>query len=323
MKDFVIREISASDPAYMTLAGNHGSVFNDPAWLKLFQPRLKLYGIDDQSRTRVGAFALWKNHLYGLPYYKNPLTTPHCALFYLASGDTVYKRNSFEKSIHAALAHFLKDLHPAIVQFNLPPGIGDVQPYLWEGFKVTPAYTYRLDLNPLPAEIMGGFDPKLRSDLAKAEKDGITVERTADLKVVSKLVRQTLDRKTRGVSFHLIDRILFEFAKPSNSFAFVAKSGSEPVAASFCVFDGTTAYYLLGGTDQKNRFRGAAASTLVASIIHSRETGLRTFDFEGSMVPSIESFFRGFGGELVVKYSVNRAWLPLEMVLKFVKRSVY
>jgi lipid II:glycine glycyltransferase (peptidoglycan interpeptide bridge formation enzyme) len=221
------------------------------------------------------------------------------------------------------VAEFLKSRTAAIIQFNLPTGVTDVQPYLWKGFKVSPAYTYQLDLNPAIEETFTGFDAKLRADISKAEKDGIVVKKTDDMGDVRSLVKKTLDRKTKDLSFSLIDKILFEFAKPKNSFAFVAYNADQPVAAAFCIYDGTTAYYLLGGFDHENRYRGAAASTIFASIQHARELGLQIFDFEGSMIRSIEAFFRGFGGELVPKYSVHRAWLPLEILLKFVKREIY
>jgi hypothetical protein len=51
--------------------------------------------------------------------------------------------------------------------------------------------------------------------------------------------------------------------------------------------------------------------------------GLRAFDFEGSVVPAIERHFRGFGGTLTPYFRVNKAWLPIEMVLKFFKRRLF
>ncbi len=323
MKELYIKEIDKHNPDYLGLVNERGTVFNDPAWLSLFGHHLKLYGIFDQKESLTGAFTLWHSHPYGLTYLKNPLTTPHCALIFRNTAETQYKRNTYEKSVHSCVAEFLKSQSAAIIQFNLPPGATDVQPYLWRGFKVSPAYTYQLDLNPPIHETFSDFDSKLRSDIAKAEKDGIVVKKTDDMANVRSLVKKTLDRKTKDLPFSLIDKILFDFAKPKNSFAFVAYNADQPVAAAFCVYDGTTAYYILGGFDSENRYRGAAASTILASIQHAREIGLQIFDFEGSMVPSIEAFFRGFGGELVPKYSVHRAWLPLEILLKFVKRSVY
>jgi hypothetical protein len=43
-----------------------------------------------------------------------------------------------------------------------------------------------------------------------------------------------------------------------------------------------------------------------------RKRGVGVFDFEGSMVPSIETFFRGFGGTIVPFYQI-RKWPLLNL----------
>ena len=54
----------------------------------------------------------------------------------------------------------------------------------------------------------------------------------------------------------------------------------------------------------------AGAACMQAAISKAKELGLKLFDFEGSTIPAIERYFRGFGGELVQYLTVNRAWLP-------------
>ncbi|MFA5816710.1 MAG: GNAT family N-acetyltransferase, partial [Bacteroidales bacterium] len=313
------------DPGYLALIQEKGSVFNDPAWLELFGNRLRLYGIYDHDSLR-GAFSLYHTRIYGLSYIKNPITTPHCGLIYCNESGNRYKRNSQEKAIHACIAGFLRTLKAGIIQFNLPPEVKDVQPYLWKGFKVSPTYTYRLDLTTDIEEIVSQFDPKLRSDITKAQKDSVETHKCVskkDLIIVRDLVRKTLERKAGNNSYDLIDKILYDFSGAGKSFAFITKNGDQPLAAAYCVHDTTTAYYILGGYDADQKQRGAAGFTILSAIQYAKELGIQTFDFEGSMIPAIESFFRGFGGELTVKYAVHRAWLPVEMVLKFFKRSVY
>ena len=87
--------------------------------------------------------------------------------------------------------------------------------------------------------------------------------------------------------------------------------------------DSQTAYYLLGGYQAEERHHGAGALAVFEAIQHCREIGLKTFDFEGSVIPAIEKYFRGFGGQLKPYFSVNKAWLPLEMALKFGWRQYF
>jgi len=323
MKEFLIRKIEIRDPQYLELNQAIGGVFNDPAWLELFGSRLRLYGIFDGRETLIGAFNLLHTRIYGLKYLKNPLCTPHNALIYKNEGESVYKRNAFEKSLHTSIAAFLKTRNASVIQFGLAPEMKDVQPYLWEGFKVSPSYTYQLNLNIDQNQILAGFDGKLRSDIAKAGKDGVTVEKTEDFISVGALVRKSLDRRPTTEDGRSIERILSEYPKTGKSFAISANRNGRMIAAAYCVFDSTTAYYILGGYDPDQKQRGAAAFALQGAILHARSIGLKVFDFEGSMVPSIEAFFRGFGGELVPRFTVHWAKLPVEMALKFIKRSVY
>lgn len=95
------------------------------------------------------------------------------------------------------------------------------------------------------------------------------------------------------------------------------------IACTFMVHDRRTAYYLLGGYDAEDRHHGAGALAILTSIEEAQRRGLAVFDFEGSMIPAIERFFRGFGGELVHYFTVNRAWLPFEILLKWRKRSPF
>ncbi|MDI6740189.1 MAG: GNAT family N-acetyltransferase, partial [Candidatus Edwardsbacteria bacterium] len=95
------------------------------------------------------------------------------------------------------------------------------------------------------------------------------------------------------------------------------------IAATFCIHDATTAYYLLGGYDHASKHRGAGAAALWAAIGHAKGIGLKRFDFEGSMVPQIERYFRGFGGTQTLYLTINKAALPLEMLLKITRRQTF
>jgi len=41
------------------------------------------------------------------------------------------------------------------------------------------------------------------------------------------------------------------------------------------------------------------------------------------MIPQIKKYFRGFGGKLTPYYRINKAKLPIEILLKFFKREVF
>ena len=67
----------------------------------------------------------------------------------------------------------------------------------------------------------------------------------------------------------------------------------------------------------------AAPMAMFACIRQARELGLEVFDFEGSMIPGIERYFRSFGGTLTPLYRVVKASLPIEWALKPFRRSIF
>ena len=69
-------------------------------------------------------------------------------------------------------------------------------------------------------------------------------------------------------------------------------------AAGYFVWDESSMYYLYGGLDPELKSSGAMSLVLWEAISHARRVS-RAFDFEGSMLPSIESFFRSFGSRQV------------------------
>jgi hypothetical protein len=133
----------------------------------------------------------------------------------------------------------------------------------------------------------------------------------------------TFARQGKRLDKNAVDEILFGYADEGNSYAFTAHCEGRAIAACFVVHDQRTAYYLMGGYDERAGHHAAGPAAMFAAIRHAREMGLETFDFEGSVIPPIERYFRGFGGRLTPYLTVNRAWLPIEMLLKLRKRTLF
>jgi len=66
------------------------------------------------------------------------------------------------------------------------------------------------------------------------------------------------------------------------------------IASNFLVEDSNTVYYLMGGINPEFADIGAMDLVQYESIKYAISQG-KNFDFEGSMVKSIEKYFRSFG----------------------------
>jgi hypothetical protein len=321
---FEVRKLPDDDLArYDRLAREHGSVFNAVAWTGQFGDALTRYGIYDAGGTLRGGFCLFREKRLGLTVLRDPPFTPEVGPFFECRAQRPVARLEEWRDVLTALAEHLGHLHPAVVSVSMAQRVSDCLPFYWRGYKVIPQYTYLLELDQTDETILAAMSVGRRNDIQKAVRDGLKAERMEDYSTITSLVEATFVRQGKDAKREHVNRILFSFARPDNSYAFVVQSKGVPIAGAFVVHDAKTAYYLLGGYDSESKHHGAGALALFESIRHARGLGLRTFDFEGSMIPAIESYFRGFGGKLTPCFRVNRAWLPLEMALKLVKREIF
>jgi lipid II:glycine glycyltransferase (peptidoglycan interpeptide bridge formation enzyme) len=290
---------------YQELAVKNGTIFNCLEWLNIFGEKLKIFGIYDNNNIMIGGFYLYVDSKAGMKYYRNPPFTPFIGLFFENKAQNKVKSHSYEKSIISQIADFISKLPYQILSIAFQKDFIDMQPFIWEKYKVVPNYTYIIDLSQSIDKINSELASERRNDLKKAYKDEVIVEKTEDFNIVKSLVLNTFNRIK------------------NNSFAFTSYLNKTPIATCFCIYDKSTAYYLLGGYDSENRHKGAGALAIWQSIQYAKSLNLDYFDFEGSMVKPIERYFRGFGGDMYPYYTINKAIMPIEIILKFIKRQAF
>lgn len=319
-----IRKITPGEAEqYRNLALSQGTVFNDPEWIRVYGNRIILYGIFDNDDKIIGGFYIYRSSLAGIPFFTAPPHTPSIGLFYSNPAKNPSNRLGVDKEVMATLSAFFKQKKFAVQRYCLPVGITDMQPFIWDKFKVVPFFTYWVDLKNSEEEINSRISPKLRNNIKKAVSDGVTVGQVTDYKVIEPILTETFRRQHEKIDGDRIKKILYDFANPGNSFAFVAMNDNQPVSMAFCVYDRDTAFYLFGGVSEARKHEGAGAFVLWECIRHAKKIGLTCFDLEGSMIRGVEKFFRGFGGEQKSYFTVNRAPLILELLLKFFKREIF
>jgi hypothetical protein len=308
---------------YRTLALSQGTVFNDLDWIRVYGDKLVLYGIFDNDNKLTGGFYIYRSSLFGIPFFTAPPHTPSIGLFYTNQAKNSSNRLGVDKEVMTTISAFFRQTKFAVQRYCLPVGITDMQPFIWDKFKVVPYFTYWIDLKNTEEEISSRISPKLRNNIKKAGVDGVSVRQVTDYMVIEPILTETFRRQGVKIDEPRIRRILYDFANPGNSFAFVAFQEDKPVSMAFCLFDRDTAFYLFGGVSETQKHEGAGAFVLWECIRHAKKTGLSCFDLEGSMIRGVEKFFRGFGGEQKSYFTVNRAPLVLELLLKFFKREIF
>ena len=230
---------------------------------------------------------------------------------------------NFQKECLSAISEYIEKQNYHVITFSIDRRIIDTQPFIWNKFKVTPRYTYLIDLSESYKNIWNRMSPKRRNDILKSEKDGVKIQLIKNVTDVQEIIFNTYYKKKLKFEPEILKNLFLKYFTNNNSFAYAAFKNTTLIAASLCLYDKNTAYYILGGIDGNNSCHSGGAVTLWNSIQHAQRLGLKWFDFEGSMVKDIEKYFRAFGGRLVPVFRISKARFLLELILKLKKREIF
>ncbi len=299
-------------------------VFGSSSWLGVYGDALTLVGIYKDERQLIGGFYYLNTRRYGFSFIKLPPYTPHCGLFFISESVSRASANNFSKEVMNAVCDFFTQQKSTLTILAFPWAIIDLQPFVWGKYKVVPNYTYHINLGQTTEEIKSNFDPKNRNAIAKAVKEGVTVqESTLAKEQLFAFFDSTLKAANANVYEKELHHIFHHFARTSNSFSMEAYQNGNLLGVVFCVYDARSCYYLLGGVNKGSGIAGVNNLLVQHSIEKAQQLGCSIFDFEGSMLKGVEKFFRGFGPQLVPYYTVNKGNFLLELLLKFKKRELF
>jgi hypothetical protein len=230
------------------------------------------------------------------------------------------RRYELEKDLTVAL---LEQLPPHdILQVTCHSGITNMLPFVWAGFEETARYTYIIDLKQSEAELWDALRENIRRESRKARKQ-LKVETIDDVNECIRLIGKTYARQGNPNPFDspAMRRLDAACAQRGRREMLVARDERGAIhAAIYLVWDANTTYYLAGGADPELRTSGAHSLLIWEALVRSRARSTE-FDMTGSMVESIERFFRAFGGQQRIYFGLNKmsrrarvAWHAKKMV---------
>lgn len=299
-------------------------VFGSEAWLSLYGNDLVMIGIYKDEHQITGGFFYLKTRRFGFDFIKLPPYTPHCGLFYQDESKNRASANSYRKEVMQLVCDYFSSLRATLTILAFPAEYQDMQAFIWGKYKVVPNYTYRISLSASVEEIRSHFDSKNRNAINKALKEGVETSLNALPKAeIFAFFKKNLAATGANIYEDILQKIVEQFSDESNAFCFSAHRQGRLLGMVFCVFDRHACYYLLGSVDREAGIQGINNLLVQKSIEQAKQLGCRIFDFEGSMLKGVEKFFRSFGPELFPYFTVNKAALPLELLLKFKKREIF
>lgn len=203
-------------------------------------------------------------------------------------------------------ACFLQNFHYAVT---------DWLPFYWAGYRQTTRYTYLIDDLGRPEEaLLAAMSPNIRRNIAKArDKYGIRIRQGIPVDDFLRIQKFTFQRQRRRVpgdaaTFRALAAACRERQQGDLWGAYDAEGRLHAVI--FLVWQESSAYYLAGGGDPALRQSGAH-SLLLWEAVRFAATRSERFDFEGSMLPGVERFFREFGAVQTPYFTITKGRLSL------------
>lgn len=202
---------------------------------------------------------------------------------------------AFEKEVLTNLINLLPKANVSVLKAH--HSIQNILPFVWKGFDSTVKYTYILkDILNNESGLLENLSSGTRKNIKKAQKIVEVIE-SEDASELFGLIQKTFNRQRMKVPFNEAQLLnLYNSCVKKNSCKILlAKDKQNNIHSGILlIWNNKTVYYLMGGSNPN--FRNSEAMSLVMwESIKFASSFAREFDFEGTMVESIERFIRGFG----------------------------
>jgi hypothetical protein len=273
-----------------------GSIFCKSWWLDIVSPKYEIFVLNNSGRI-IGGIPLTYKSIFGFEVIAMPKLTQTLGILIEPINSKYVKKISKEKEIIAALVKSI----PPVLHFsqNFHYNFTNWLPFHWERHKATVRYTYVFeDLSDL-RKLFEGMRENIKTDIRKAEKLGLKISQDLTINDFLGIYKKTFERQSKQAPFtdEFLIKLDRELEKRSARKMFFAVDDRNRIhSAVYMIWDNKSAYYLMGGGDPELRNSGANSLALWNAIQFASQVTKR-FDFEGSIIQNVESYFRSFGAE--------------------------
>lgn len=245
---------------------------------------------------------------YGLTLLTQPSLTQNLGPWIRSAHGKYSKQLSREKDLMEALIEQLPHHH----YFNQNWHYSNTNwlPFYWKGFEQSTRYTYLIDgLQSLTdTEIFSEFSSSYKNKIRKAEKV-VSIQRGLDperfyLINEKTFARQGIDIPYSKSFFLKQDEACKE--KSCREIFFAEDENGALHSALYLTWDSMSSYVHLVGEDPEYRSSGAGILLIWEAIKYTKDVlNLSKFDFEGSMIESVERVRRECGGKQMAYHRIS------------------
>ena len=274
-----------------------GTIFSSTWYLDFLNVNYRILQVKDVDGSILAGIVLAKNKINT---YSNPMLDKYLGVLLRFEEVLTHKKKSNQYKVLDLLSKELKEYKSFDYYFH--PDFKNWIPFYWNNYAQETRYTYRLKLKLDIDEIQKQFHSNLKNDIKNSIKQGVLIDENIGFEAFYEVINKTFLRQ--GSKSPFIESELSNFINSLRKFEKFVSFGAydknkKLIAVCGLVYDEKSAYFLLNGIDIDYQVRGANALMILEAIKYFKEKKIPLFDFEGSMLPGVEPFYRKFGGELV------------------------
>ena len=293
-----------------------GSIFAKTFYLDAIGLPYKI-GAVFKGESIQGGIVLAKNEIRA---YSNPLFAKYLGVLLRPIEGKYVNRLTTEKKIIENIV--LEIRWCKSFDYTFHPNFNNWLPFYWNGHAQETRYTYKIHNLENMGQILDNMDSIARNEIRKAQKNKVRIKDEVSPRDFYQINRLTYERQggTIPYSFAFFERFYNRLRGHSAIKLLGATDhGGRYYAVCGIVYDEECSYFILNGINHNMPKVGANALLVMRTIEFASEVS-RGFDFEGSMIRPIESFYRGFGGILTSYYHIWKSNL-LNNAKRFAIRS--
>lgn len=226
-----------------------------------------------------------------------------------------YEKRSFENKVLEELINQIPSF--AAIRFKWTIRYDNWLPFYWKGFRQQTAYTYLIKDTSEPDVIFKNFKNSTQRQIRKARQQ-LSVRNTNDPEGVLSMFKISMrNQPDYKVDETLLKKLhLVALRKKQVEILEAIDAESRVLGALYLVFDKEEMLYLYGGYDEAFNDSGAMPLLFWSALQSAHQKGVR-FNFEGSMLPGVERFFRSFGGELAPVFTIEKLGFPYKLLNRY------
>lgn len=191
-------------------------------------------------------------------------------------------------------------------------------PFIQKNYLNTTRYTYILDLNQSIEQILSSAHKNIRNELKK--EVNFEIKESEDIETHFSLCLKSFNRQKFNPPFDLkLIKNLFHKTRVYNKL-WIAWLNGKAISSFFYLHDHNSGYGFMTGMDPEYRNLNATTHLYFEAIKWTKESlRLSSFDFLGSIHPSIEPARRAWGGDLIPYYRIYKTNSRLLKIYEFIK----